>query len=139
VRPSGKINLIAVVILGGIAYGVWWVFTFSGIYLDNIDVKEAVESGYNMSPRATDEMIALEVMGKCNMEKLGHHEEDDGYGTITVKGGLGVKPENVQVLRDTVTGRIAIVVDYQRKVLMKPLSKVKIVKFHVKREGPIPY
>ena len=138
-RPTGKINLIAVVILGAIAYGIWWVVTFSPIYLDNIDVKEAVESGFNLSARADDATVAQTIFAKVNNSKVGFHEEDDGYGTITTKPGLGLKEENLTILRDTVTGRISIVLDYQRKVLLKPLKKVKFVQFNVKREGPIPY
>ena len=137
-RPSGKVNLIAVVILGAIAYGIWWVITFSGIYLDNIDVKDAVEGAFNESNRKDDPSTAGAITSKCNMSTLGDHEEDDGYGTIKTVGGLGLKEENVTIVRDDVAKRISIVVEYQRKVLLKPTSKVKYVKFRVVREGPIP-
>ena len=137
-RPSGKVNLIAVVILGAVAYGIWWVITFSGIYLDNIDVKDAVEGAYNLSNRQDDATIAGSIVGKTNLSTLGNHEEDDGYGTIKTVGGLGLKEENIVITRDEVAKRISIVVSYQRKVLLKPTSKVKFVKFRVAREGPIP-
>ncbi|MBS1151376.1 MAG: hypothetical protein H6Q89_3074 [Myxococcaceae bacterium] len=137
-RPSGKVNLIAVVILGAVAYGIWWVITFSGIYLDNIDVKDAVEGAYNLSNRQDDATIAGSIVGKTNLSTLGNHEEDDGYGTIKTVGGLGLKDENIVITRDEVAKRISIVVSYQRKVLLKPTSKVKFVKFRVAREGPIP-
>lgn len=138
-RPSGKVNLIAVVILGAIAYGIWWVITFSAVYLDNIDVKEAVVSGFNVSGRSQDEAVAITILGICNAPSLGHHEEEDGYGTVKTVGGLGVKREDITIERDEVAKRISIVVEYQRKVLLKPLSKVKFVKFRVKKEGPIPF
>ena len=35
-RPSGKTNLIAVLVIGGVLYGIWWIVTFSGVYLDNL-------------------------------------------------------------------------------------------------------
>ena len=138
VRPSGKVNLIAVVILGALAYGIWWVITFSGIYLDNIDVKDAVEGAYNECNRRDDPSTAGAIMSKTNMGTLGNHEEDDGYGTIKTVGGLGLKEENITIVRDEATKRISIVVEYTRKVVLKPTSKLKYVKFRVVREGPIP-
>ncbi len=137
-RPSGKVNLIAVVILGALAYGIWWVVTFAGVYLDNIDVKDAVEGAYNISNRQDDATMAGSIIGKTNLSTLGSHEQDDGYGTITTVGGLGLKDENITIVRDEVTKRISIVVEYQRKVNLKPMSKVKYVKFRVVKEGPIP-
>lgn len=137
-RPHGKVNLIAVVILGAIAYGIWWVITFSGVYLDNIDVKDAVEGAYNESNRKDDVTTAGTIIAKTNLSTLGNHEEDDGYGTITTKGGLGLKDENITVVRDEVLKRITITVQYQRKVELKPLKKVKFVKFRVVKDGPIP-
>ena len=131
-------NLIAVVVLGALAYGIWWVVTFAPIYLDNIDVKDAVAGGFNESNRKDDISTSGAIRAKCNMSTLGDHEEDDGYGTIKTVGGLGIKEENVTILRDEVTKRISIVVEYERKVLLRPTSKVKFVKFRVVKEGPIP-
>ena len=37
-RPIGKTNLIAIVVIGAVAYGIWRIFTFSGVYLDNLNV-----------------------------------------------------------------------------------------------------
>ena len=137
-RPSGKANLLAVVILGAVAYGVWWVVTFSPVYLDNIDVKDAVESAYNLSNRQDDATISGSIIGKVNLSTLGDHEEDDGYGTIKTVGGLGFKDSNIVITRDDVLKRIQIVVEYKRRVLLRPSSKVKFVPFRIVREGPIP-
>ncbi len=137
-RPSGKVNLLAVIILGGVAYGIWWIITFSGVYLDNLDVKDAVESGYNMSNRLTDLDVGNIIFQKVNSSTVGNHESDDGFGNITVKPGLGLKEENLIIVRDEVTKTIKITVEYKRKVALKPLSKIKWVPFRVVKEGPIP-
>lgn len=137
-RPSGKVNLLAVLILGAVAYGIWWIITFSGVYLDNIDVKDAVEAGYNVSNRMNDVDVSNVIFQKVNSSQVGNHEEDDGFGTITVKPGLGLKEENLTITRDDVSKTIKIVVEYKRKVVMKPMAKIKWVPFRVVREGPIP-
>lgn len=137
-RPSGKVNLLAVLILGAVAYGIWWIITFSGVYLDNIDVKDAVEAGYNVSNRMNDVDVSNVIFQKVNSSQVGNHEEDDGFGTITTKPGLGLKEENLTITRDDVAKTIKIVVEYKRKVVMKPMAKIKWVPFRVVREGPIP-
>lgn len=138
VRPSGKVNLIAVVILGAIAYGIWWIVTFSGVYLDNIDVKDAVEAGYNVSGRSNDVDLMGVIFQKTNSSQVGNHEEDDGYGNVSTVKGLGLKEDNIVITRDDVRKTIKIVVEYKRKVILKPSAKVKWVPFRVVREGPIP-
>jgi hypothetical protein len=138
VRPSGKVNLIAVVILGALAYGIWWVITFSSVYLDNIDVKEAVDAGFNLSNRGDDVAILNAILAKTNASTLGIHDETDEFGVVTQVGGIGLKEENITVTRDEVLKKISITVEYQRKVFLKPSAKVKYVKFRVQKEGPIP-
>ncbi len=138
-RPSGKTNLIAVVVVGAVVYGIWWIVTFSGVYLDNLDVTDAVKGAYNESNRKDDETLTGIILSKCNASTLGVHEEDDGYGTIKEDvPGIGMKRENVSITRDEVRKTIRIAVEYQRKVKLKPTSKVKYVKFKVVKEGIIP-
>ena len=137
-RPGGKVNLIAVVILGAVAYGIWWIITFSGIYLDNLDVKEAVAGAFNESNRKDDDKLAAAIFSKCNLSSLGTHEDDDGWDNVKTMGGLGLKNENVTIVRDEVANRISITVEYQRKVELKPFSKVRVVNFRVAKEGTIP-
>ena len=126
VRPSGKVNLIGVVILGAIAYGIWWVVTFSGVYLDNIDVRDAVEGAYNESGRKDDATLISIMKNQLNLSTLGKHEETDEFGVTSEKGGLGLTDENFTISRDDVTKRITITIQYQRKVSLKPLKKIKM-------------
>ncbi len=138
VRPSGKVNLIGLVILGAIGYGIWWVVTFSGVYLDNIDVRDAVEGAYNESGRKDDATLVMLMKNQLNLSTLGNHEETDEFGVTSEKGGLGLIDENFSVTRDEVTKRITIIIQYQRKVSLKPLKKFKMVPFRVMKEGPVP-
>jgi hypothetical protein len=138
VRPSGKINLIAVVLLGALAYGLWWVVMFSGVYLDNLDIKDAVNGAYNESSRASDGVLISKILSAANSSTLGEHDEDDGYGTIKSMPGLGLKAEDITIARDDVRKTIKIAVEYQRKVLLKPTKKVKWVKFKIVKEGLAP-
>ncbi len=137
-RPSGKVNLIAVIILGAIAYGIWWVVTFSGVYLDNLEVQDAVVGAFNESTRKDDASTSGAIIHKCNLDTVGTHQEEDAEGVVKTVGGLGLKEENITVTRDEATKRIKIVVEYERRVVLRPLAKVKSVKFRVVKEGPSP-
>lgn len=138
-RPSGKFNPLSLLVIGGVAYGLWWMFTFVGVYLDNLDVKDGVNGAFNESPRSSDPVLISHILGKANASTTGEHEEEQPDGTIKVVPGIGLKEEDVTITRDDVASTIRIAVAYQRKVVLKPTTKVKFVQFSYVKEGPIPW
>jgi hypothetical protein len=138
-RPSGKTNLIGVAVIAAVIYGVWWIITWSGVYLDNLDVVDAVKGAYNDSGRKNDQGVLDAVVFAPGINTAGTHDEDDGFGNIkTDVPGLGIKKEDVTVTRDDVKQTIRIEVVYTRKVPLKPFKKVELKRFRVVKEGAIP-
>ena len=138
-RPSGKTNLIALVVIAAVLYGIWWIVTFSTVYMDNWNVIDAVKGAYNDSGRKSDQGVLDAIIYSPSVNTCGFHDEDDGYGNIK-KGivGLGLKPENVTITRDDVRKTIRIVVEYERTLIQKPTDKVWRHKFRVVKEGLVP-
>lgn len=137
-RPSGRINLVSLALIAAVGAGFYWVFIFSPVYLDNLDVREAIDVAYNLSPRTSDEILRRTILERLNQPTLGSHQEDDGFGNLSVVGGLGIKPEQVIIERDEVRKRILIRVEYEREIQLKPTERVRTIQFDPEKEGPIP-
>jgi hypothetical protein len=134
-RPTGKINLIGLVLLLGAAALVYSVVMFNRPVLDNLDVKEAISAAYNQA-EGLDEH-AIKQMIENRTQQVGEHDEDDGYGNIKTVSGLGLTDDNITVERNEVAHSISIRVDYARKVILAPTHKVYVLKLHPEQSGPI--
>jgi len=146
VRPSGAVNPLAVLLGAAFAAAVYWAVIFGPVYLDNMGVREAIDVGFATahpveSNRGTDDEVRAAVLRRINEkpDPVGWHmEEDPKTGEMVEKFGLGLEPDAVTVERDPATSRIRVAVDYSRTVRYKPTQKVRVVSFHVEKEGPIP-
>jgi hypothetical protein len=138
VRPQGKVNLIGVVMLAGITYAIWWIVTYSTVYLDNLDVKDAVNSAFNQSVRAADADLRQGIVRRLNFSPLGWHWEETDSGERVRKPGLGVPDEGIEIERDDVANTILVRVTYEREVELLPFDKLDMVKFVVEKQGKIP-
>jgi hypothetical protein len=134
-RPTGKINLIAVVLLLGAVAFIYSVIMFSKPLLDNLDVKEHIEAAYNQADGMDDQRMKLLIETRC--ASVGDHEEDDGFGTIRTRPGLGLTDENITIERNEVAQTISVRVEYARKVTLAPTTRVYILHFHPEISGPI--
>jgi hypothetical protein len=134
-RPSGKINLIAVILILGVLSGVYVVVMFSRPWLDNLDVREHISAAYNQAGTLDDQHIKQLIETRTMM--VGDHEEDDGAGNVRTAPGLGLGDENITVERDEDAKTISIHVDYARKVVLSPTSRVYWWRFHPEQSGPI--
>ncbi|MBI3183087.1 MAG: hypothetical protein HYZ28_13195 [Myxococcales bacterium] len=137
-RPTGKVNYVTLALIVAALGGIYWVIFFAPVYLDNMDVKEAIEAAYNQSSQLGDDPLRKFVLDRVNSSQLGNHREDDGYGNVKVVGGLGIKPEQITIERNEVTRRIRIQVEYAREVVLKPTSRVRTVRFRPQKEAPFP-
>ncbi|MFZ5469645.1 MAG: hypothetical protein ACOZIN_09425 [Myxococcota bacterium] len=137
-RPTGKVNLVSLLLIAGVVGGIYALVVFSPVYLDNLDVKEAIAAAYNQAGRMDDRALVGLIKSRVNAAAVGEHVEDDGYGNQRVVGGLGIKDEQITVQRDEVRRTILIRVDYQREVVLKPTDRIRQVRFSPMKEGPIP-
>src|SRR5947209_8298304 len=119
-RAAGKVNLVALVLLAGAAGAIYWLIFFIPVYLDNIDVKNAVEAAYNRAASLDDVTIRGQI--KAEASRFGTHIEDDGFGNMVEKQGLGLTDEQIVIERDEVLKTVLVRVDYAREVKLKPFG-----------------
>jgi len=134
-RPFGKINLIGLLFLSALAAFVYFLIFFTSPILDNLDVKEQMVAAYNQSGGLSDEAMKRWIM--ANTDRVGDHEEDDGYGNVKTSPGLGLTLDDISIERNTVADTITIRVDYRRKILLKPTQRVYWLAFHPQLSGAI--
>ncbi len=139
-RPSGKINLLAVVIVAALASGLWWIINYASAYLDNLDVRDAVRGAYNSAWHMPDSQLQFEIKNKVNSSQVGWHEEEDKFGVMQKQRGLGITDDQIVIERDEVNNTIHISVSYKRKVYLWPWfnkNNVRWVSFTETKNGPI--
>jgi len=123
------VNLTLLLLVAGGAYAGW---LFVPLWLDDLDVREAVAVGFGQLPVESDQRIRELVMAR--LRNVGTHWEDQEGKQVELPG-LGVNMEDIQVERNpqSNTGRVAI--DYTRTVKLKPLDRYWAVHFLAQRSG----
>ena len=134
-RPTGKINIIGLILILGVLTFIYSVVMFSKPVLDNLDVKEHISAAYNQAQGMDDQRIKQLLENRT--ANLGEHDEDDGFGNIHTVPGLGLSDDNITVERNEVAQTISIRVDYVRKVVLVPTTRVYALHFHPEQSGPI--
>jgi hypothetical protein len=138
-RASGKVNFVALLMLLAIGGGVYLVAIYSGVYLDNLDVKQQMKAGFNDWGVKNEATIRTQLLRKLNDKELGWHREEDEYGEEHVRPGLGITDEQLVIEADTVSRQLSMRLEYDREVQFKPSKKRKIVHFVVDVSGPFPH
>ena len=123
------VSLALLLLVGGAAYAGW---LFVPLWLDDLDVREALAVGFGQLPVEPDQRVRELVMAK--LRSVGSHWEEQNGKQVEVPG-LGIGLEDIQVERDprANTGRVAI--DYTRMVKLKPLDRFWPVHFLAERSG----
>ncbi|WP_143196059.1 hypothetical protein [Archangium sp. Cb G35] len=132
-HPSGKISfgglVLLILVVGGLYLGVMLI----PVYADNFDVKEAVAVAFNRSPTADDETLRRVIIERTS--QVGTHWDTDKFDQDVLVPGLGLTDENITIERSTVSPNVRIEVDYERRVQLKPTNNVRVIRFHVVKEG----
>ncbi len=137
VKPYGKANLASILLVLAVAVGIWLGALFTPIYLDNLNVKDAVAAAYaDVNLGKTDEQIRNRIIEDLNSNKVGTHQEHDRFGELVNVPGLGLTTENITIDRNDVARTVRIRVDYDREVRLKPLQRVVKVHFNPEKKGP---
>jgi hypothetical protein len=135
-RPYGKFNLVGTVLLLLVAAFIYGCIVFSTPLLDNLDVKEQINAAYNQSNGLDD--VGIKRFIEAHTGQVGTHEEQDSYGKSRTVVGLGLQDDDITVERNEVARTIFIRVDYSRKVVLTPTTRVYWLKLHPVYSGPIP-
>lgn len=140
-KPLGKIELSNLVALAVVAGGIWAVILFSRPVLDNLDVKSALAEAVNQRGYSEDQLkqfLLTRLNGSPGANQhVGTHFELDDTGHPIEVPGLGLDEDNIEVDRNTVTGRQTITILYDRTVQLSPLHRQVQLHFSPSKEGEI--
>jgi len=131
-RPRGAVNPLTVLVILAIAAGIYYVAIFAPVYLDNIDVTDAVVSAYNQTGQAPDATILTNLRDR--LKRIGTHREPNADGELEEVMGLGAADEDV-VYETNPDNTVTVSVHYVREVRLKPTGKWTKVKFSPTKHG----
>ncbi|MEW6430976.1 MAG: hypothetical protein AB1730_05650 [Myxococcota bacterium] len=138
-KPSGKVNPVSVLLLLALVGAGWWAVIFVPVYLDNLDVREAVDAAFSRYHVEGEQRARQFLMDRLNVRTpqgtIGHHFELDEEGVERELPGLGVPEENVTfdyVERDSL---LTVRVEYDRVVVLKPTQARRTLHFVVEKSG----
>ena len=132
-RPRGAVNLVNLTLLllvGGAAYAGW---LFVPLWLDDLDVREAVSAGFGQLPVETSDQRIRELVLQ-RLQSVGTHWEERDGQQVEVPG-LGFTAQDIQVERDPQAGTGRVAIDYTRSARLKPFDRFYPVHFLAERSG----
>jgi hypothetical protein len=134
VRDSGKVSLGTLVLLLLLGGAVYVAALYAPLYVDSLDVKEAVAAAHNLAGRnLNDSVLRNEIRQRTS--QMGTHEEPDGWGATRTVPGLGLTDEQIRIERNGVTGSVRIEVLWDRTVVLKPTRRTHTFHFRALKEG----
>jgi hypothetical protein len=136
-RPSGKVSFGNLVLLALLAGALYFGVLLVPLYVDHMDVKEAVAAAHNQSGRNhNDENLKYEI--RTRTSQMGSHVEYDRFNNPTVVPGLGLTDEQISIERSGVNGSVRIEVNYTRTVRLKPSQRLYTKRFSAVKDGVPP-
>lgn len=137
VRNHGKVDLGMLVLLALLAGGAYALVMFVPVYVDHLDVKEAVSAAHNMAGRnPNDAYLRSEIRQRTG--QMSSHVERDTWNVEHVVPGLGLTDDQILIERSSVMDNVRIEVDYDRDVVLKPSNYVYTLHMRAVTEGPPP-
>lgn len=127
-------NLGTLAVLAAVASAIYVAAKVVPVYVDNLDVKEAVEAAFNLAGRNTnDGILRAEIRERTS--QMGSHIEWDKWGTDQIVPGLGLTDDQIVIERSRVTDNVRIEVTYQRAVDLSLFNYVHVMELSVVKEG----
>jgi len=139
VRPIGKTNVVGLLMLIAAAGCVYWAIIFGPVYVDNFDVKDIVNVGFNSYGNADSNIATIRAVMRRRLDdsKFGMTKiTDPETGEEKEKVGLPITDEQIITVFDEPAGTFTVRVEYDREVVLIPTDKVSVVHFVVERSGP---
>lgn len=121
-------------ILALIAGGIYFVAMVAPLYVDHLDVKEAVVAAHNLAGRNSNDGVLRQEI-RLRTSRMGQHVEKDTWGVEKVVPGLGLTDDQIVIERSSVTQNVRIEVVYEREVQFKPSNYIHTVRFSAVQEG----
>ena len=134
VRDSGKVSLGTLVLLLLLGGAVYVGALYLPLWVDSLDVKEAVAAAHNLAGRnLNDALLRNEI--RTRTAQMGTHEEQDTWGNVRSVPGLGLTDEQILIERNPVTGSVRIEVEWDRVVTLRPTRRAHTFHFRAVKEG----
>lgn len=134
-KPRGKVNPVSVLVLLGIAGGIYWAVMYVPLYLDNLDVREAVDTAisrfHTTGPAAAETWLHQRLTQRTTLGVIGSHPELDDDGVEQIVPGLDVDPDNITFDWDERNSELTVRVEYDRVIRLKPTQERRTVHFVV--------
>ncbi len=137
-RPRGAVNLVNLTLFVAVVSGAYLAWLYVPLWLDDLDVREALAAGVGQltSENSGQDALAVQRMIAARLSKVGSHWEEQDGKQVEVPG-LGLDPEEVTVERGADGRSAKLTVDYGRTVRLKPLQRYWTIRFHTIREGAL--
>ncbi len=127
-------NLGTLAVLAVVVGGIYVAAKIVPLYVDNMDVKEAVEAAFNLAGRNNnDGLLRAEIRDRTS--RMGSHVETDSWGNDRVVPGLGLTDDQIIIERSRVTENVRIEVTYQREVDLSLFNYVYMLELSAVKEG----
>ncbi len=136
-RARGAVCLVTLALLLVVLAAAYAGWLYIPVYLDNLDMREAVVAAFNrMGTDPDDGRIKAFLLSRTNA--IGTHWETQG-GVRVEKPGLGLTEADLVLDRESFADRTGSVqVDYQREIRLWPSDTFKTLDFHVEKVGTLP-
>ncbi|MGZ6163734.1 MAG: hypothetical protein ACXWLS_10420 [Myxococcaceae bacterium] len=131
-------NLVSLTLLAAAVSGAYLAWICVPLWLDDLDVREALAAGVGqlVAENTAMDASAIQQMVANRLARVGTHWEEQDGKQVEVPG-LGIEPGDVQLDKapDGKTGRLTL--DYARTVKLRPLERYWTLRFHTTREGTL--
>jgi hypothetical protein len=126
-------NPFTILLFVALAVAAYAAFFYVPLYMDNLDVKEAVAQAYNVV------LLEGEAGAKSKFvfrtSTIGEHFQVNDDGVEEVKPGLGLLEDSLVV---TEAGtKLTVSIEYDRVIVLKPTEKRRTVHFSVMKTGTV--
>jgi hypothetical protein len=134
VREAGKTNIGMLIFLVVIAGAIFVAAKVVPVYVDHMDVVDAVNATFNLAGRNNNDGILRGEIRTRTMH-MGNHVETDSWGVDQVVPGLGLKDEQILIERSRITDNVKIEVTYEREVDFSPFGYKRVMQMRAVKEG----
>lgn len=133
-RAAGKTNIGMLLFLVVVAGAIFVAAKLVPVYVDHMDVVEAVDATFNLAGRNNNDGILRGEIRSRTM-RMGNHVEVDSWGVEQVVPGLGLTDEQIVIERSRITDNVKIEVTYEREVDFSPFGYTRTLQMRAVKEG----
>lgn len=135
VRNHGKVNILGILMLLGIAAAAYWAVIIGPIYMQRTDVKGEVTVAFNKFGLDKPDNIVQALIIKLNSPEFGKTLAYNEQGVLVEMPGVNITKDDVEFLANDKLKELTIRVHYKKIVKLVPTSKIKTYPFTVEVKG----